>query len=101
MSRFAMFAKVVAKPGQRDDVLQNLVQASRVPMPGCEMYVVNVVPSEPDAVCVYEVWKSQAEHDASLQMDSVRAIVARTKPFVERFENVKLEAVGGRGLPNE
>ena len=98
MSRFAMFAKVIAKPGQCDTVLRSLLEASREPMPGCEMYVVNAVPSEPDAVCVYEVWKSQADHDASLQMDSVRTIVARTRPLVERFENVRLEAVGGKGL---
>jgi quinol monooxygenase YgiN len=95
-----MFAKVIAKPGQRDAVLQNLLAASREPMPGCKMYVVNVAASEPDAVFVYEVWDTQANHDASLAMDNVKAIVEKTKPLIAAFEGLRLEAVGGKGVAN-
>lgn len=98
LSSFAIFAKVVVKPGQRDAVLQVLLQASRLPMPGCDLYIVNVSASESDAIYVYEAWHSEADHDASLKMESVKALVLQARPMVERFENTKLKPVGGRGL---
>jgi quinol monooxygenase YgiN len=93
-----MFAKVIAKPGERERLLQLLLQASREPMPGCETYIVNVAPSEPNAVFVYEVWRNQADHDASLQIESVKALIGRARPLVESFEGVKMDALEGRGL---
>ena len=98
MSRFAMFAKVTATAGRRDELLEILIQASRVPMPGCEMYVVNTAPQEPNVVCVYEVWQSHADHDTSLSIPSVKALVAKAKPLVANFEGTKLDPVAGLGL---
>jgi quinol monooxygenase YgiN len=98
MNRFGMFAKVIAKPGQRNAVLEVLLAASRQPMPGCAIYIVNVSPSEPDAVYVYEVWQSQADHDASLKMEGVRALIEKTKPLVVGFEAVRLDVFGGKGI---
>jgi quinol monooxygenase YgiN len=98
MPRFGMFAKVIAKAGQRDAVLELLLAASRQPMPGCDMYTVNVSPSEPDAVYVYEVWQSQADHDASLKMEGVKALIEKTKPLIAGFEAVRLDVLGGKGL---
>ena len=101
MDRFGMYAKVVAKPGQRDALVENLLEASRLltPLAGCDLYIVNVAPSEPDAVWVTEVWRSEADHDDSLKMDSVRELIARTKPLVESFAPpIRLVPVGGKGL---
>lgn len=77
MSQVAMFAKVVAKSGQREALLKVLLQASRQPMPGCEIYIVNISSAEPDAVFVYELWRTEADHDASLKKDNVKALVAQ------------------------
>lgn len=71
MPTFAMFAKVTAQPGQRDAVAENLLAASRETMPGCEMYIVHAATTEPDVVYVYEVWRSEADHDASLKLETV------------------------------
>ena len=101
MDRFGMYAKVVAKPGQRDALVGNLLEAARLltPLAGCELYIVNVAPSEPDAVWVTEVWRSEADHDDSLKMDSVKELIARTKPLVESFPApIRLAPVGGKGL---
>lgn len=101
MDRFAMQAKVTAQPGQRDAVIERLLEASRLltPLPNCELYVINIVPSEPDAIWVFEAWRSEADHDASLTMDSIRALIARAKPLIAGFENIRLIPVGGKGLP--
>lgn len=50
-------------------------------MSGCEMYVVTLAPTNPNAVLAYEVWRSEAEHDASLQLQSVKALVLRSRPL--------------------
>jgi quinol monooxygenase YgiN len=101
MDRFGMQAKVTAKAGQRDAVLEHLLEASRLltSLPGCELYVVNIVPSEPDAIWVFEVWRTEADHDASLQMDAVKLLVGRAKPLIAGFESIRLVPVGGKGLP--
>ncbi|HET8827067.1 MAG TPA: antibiotic biosynthesis monooxygenase family protein, partial [Terriglobales bacterium] len=62
---------MTAKPVQRDALLQVLLEASRQPMSGCELYVVNLALTNPNAVFVYEVWRSEADHDASLQLERV------------------------------
>lgn len=98
--KFAMFAKVIAQPGQREALVEHLQEAARLltPLPGCRLYVINVSASEPDAVWVYEVWDSDADHDASLKLDSVKAIVARARSLVGGFESTRLRAVGGKGV---
>jgi quinol monooxygenase YgiN len=93
MSQSAMYGKVIAQPGQRDAVVELLLEASRLLMPlaGCYLYVVNVmvVPSEPDAVWVTEIWATQADHDASLQMDSLKELIVRARPFIAGLESVR------------
>jgi|SRR5581483_2058094 len=101
MERFAMYGKVIAKPGQRDALVQALLEAARLvgPLPGCELYIVNTVPTEPDTVWVTELWKSQADHDASVTLESVKSLIARTRPLIAGFDSIRLVPVGGKGLP--
>jgi quinol monooxygenase YgiN len=100
MDRFAMFAKVVAKAGQREALAEQLLEASHLlkSFAGCLLYVVNISPSELDTVWVYEAWRSEADHDASLKLDSIRGLIARTKPLVANFESQRLVPVGGKGF---
>jgi quinol monooxygenase YgiN len=101
VARFGMYGKVLAKPGQRDAIVDLLLEASRLltPLPGCLMYIVNTEPAEPDAVWVTEIWRSEADHDASLKMESVLAVIGKSKPLVAGFEGIRLIPVGGKGLP--
>ncbi len=104
VERFGMFAKVMAKPGQRDALVANLLEASRLvgALPGCDLYVVTTSAGEPDAVWVAEAWRSEADHDASLKLDSVRTVIARTRPLLaEGSEFIRVTPVGGKGLPSQ
>ena len=96
-----MYGKVLAKPGQRDAMVEILIESARLltPLPACLMYIVNVEPAEPGAVWVTELWRSEADHDASLKMESVMAVIAKSKPLVAGFEGIRLIPVGGKGLP--
>jgi quinol monooxygenase YgiN len=97
---YGLQGKMVAKAGQRDALLALLLEASRgEPMPGCRLYVVSEVPAEPDAIAITEVWDDKAAHDASLQLESVRALITRARPLIGGMgESLELRPVGGQGL---
>ena len=102
MERFAMCGKVMAKPGQRDRLAEHLLEAARLlaPLDTCELYIVNTVPAEPDALWVMEIWRSEADHDASLKMDSVRALIAKAMPLIAAGgSSIRMTPLGGKGLP--
>ena len=102
MERFGMYGKMMSKAGQRDALVEALLEASRLvsPLPGCELYIVGTIPTEPDAVSVMEIWRSEADHDASLKVDSVRALIAKARPLIAGGgDSVRLVPVGGKGLP--
>jgi quinol monooxygenase YgiN len=104
VSRYGLFGKLIAQPGQRDALAAVLLEAAAGmrDLPGCEVYIVGVSESEPDTLWVSEVWSSHEEHEASLTHDETRAAIARGRPLIagigERFEYTPL---GGKGLPAE
>lgn len=96
---YALQGKLVAAPGRRDALVALLREATAEPLPGCRLYVVCEVPSEPDAVAIFEVWDDQAAHDASLQLERVRSAIAKARPLIAGMgESVELRPVGGQGL---
>ncbi|HEV2012169.1 MAG TPA: antibiotic biosynthesis monooxygenase [Candidatus Limnocylindria bacterium] len=97
---YGLQGKMIAKSGQRDALLALLLGASRGdPMPGCRLYIVSEVPSEPDAIAITEVWDDRAAHVASLGLDRVRALIAKARPLIaEMGRPLELHPVGGQGL---
>ncbi len=99
--RFGLLAKVTAKSGQRDALAEYLLQAARLleSFDGCETYIVNLSSAEPDTIVVTEVWHSEADHDASLELESMKPLIAQARPLVAAFESTRLIPVGGKGIP--
>jgi quinol monooxygenase YgiN len=101
VTRFGLYVKFTARTGQRDVLIELLLEAAEGARdaPGCELYIVSMSPSEADTAWVTEVWSSQADHDASLSDEAARALIARALPLLagppERIETVP---VGGKGL---
>jgi quinol monooxygenase YgiN len=91
---------MMARPGQRDRLIELLLEAARSStMPGCRLYVVSEVPAEPDAISIIEAWDDKAAHDASLQLETVRAVIAKARALIAGMgESVELRPVGGQGL---
>lgn len=99
MDRYGMCGKIVAKEGQRDALLGILIEASRTPMKGCEVYIVCKSLTEADAIWVMEVWQSEADHEASFKLDSVKALITKARPImVGGAESIRMVPVGGKGL---
>ena len=99
--RFAMGGKLLAQAGQRDALVAILLEAARLlgEMPECELYIVNTIPDEPDAVWVTELWSSEEAHGKSLEREDVRALIQRAMPLIVGMaDQVRLTPVGGKGL---
>ena len=101
MSRFGLCGIMKAQAGQRDALLDVLLEAVEIvaDLPGCEVWIVNTMPDDPDALWITEVWRSEADHAASLTDEGVRALIARARPLLAGFgERFTLEPVAGKGL---
>ena len=103
MSGVGRYVKFTAQAGRGDEVAQLLLRAagSLRDTAGCELYVVNRSPSEPDVVWVTELWLSQEALDASLEQlksDEGKAQVAEVVSLLARPpELTELEPLGGVG----
>ena len=95
---FMLHGRLSARPGKRDDVLAILAEEeSSEPMPGCRLYVVAVDETDPDGVWVTEVWESEQAHRDSLELERVKARIARAMPLLdpEGFRQQRLDARAG------
>ena len=99
MSRVARYGKAIAREGRGGELADLLLAAADglAGDPGCELYLVNRQVGAPDVVWVTELWRSQADLDASLESlrgsDDVAAVMA----LVTDWELVELELLGGKG----
>jgi quinol monooxygenase YgiN len=93
-----LIGKMTAVAGKRDELLAILLEGT-ADMPGCLSYVIATEPGDPDAIWITEAWDSQASHQASLSLQSVRDAIARARPLIAGFgHRVVTTPVGGRGL---
>ena len=102
MSAYGCYVKFTARPGQRDALVQHLLRAAdgvRL-VAGCQLYLINTSPTEPESVWVTEVWRSQQEHDASLTIEGAKEAIQHVLPLLAGSpEKIDLLPVGGKGLP--
>ncbi|KUP25864.1 antibiotic biosynthesis monooxygenase [Paenibacillus sp. DMB5] len=100
MSKFGMYAKFTAKPGERDALAAILLEsaAAAEAVAECELYIINHAETEPDVLWVTEVWSSEEAHAASLALEATRAAIGRAMPLIAGVESTKIRPVGGKGL---
>lgn len=96
---YGLIGKMSATPGRRDALAAILLEGTES-MPGCLSYVIAADPTDPDGLWITEVWDSQAGHQASLALPSVKAAIAKGRPLIAGFSNrVETIPLGGQGLP--
>ena len=101
MDRVGRYVQLKAREGQRDVLVEHMFGVAQLlaDVPGCELYVINTSAADTDTVWVTEVWSSQAELDASLTLDSVKASVERVMSrLAGPPERIDILPVGGKGL---
>jgi quinol monooxygenase YgiN len=101
MSKFGMYNKFAAHSGKREQLLHQLMLAAALvdEAAGCELYVVNTSPTEPDVVWVTEIWDREEDHSASLSIEGVNELIQSTIPLLARPpEQILVVPVGGKGF---
>jgi len=100
MEKFAMYGKLIAHPGKRDELAGILLEAADMLSDNadCELYIVNVSDNDPNAVWVTELWSSAEAHAASLQGADTSELLQRGRKMIAGAEPLKLQPLGGKGL---
>jgi quinol monooxygenase YgiN len=99
VSRVARYGKAVAREGRGEELAALLLAAADElgADPGCELYLVNRQVGSPDVIWVTELWRSQADLDASIERIRGSDEVAAAMALVASFEVVELDLLGGKG----
>lgn len=97
----ARYGKATAREGHGEELAALLLEAADglADDPGCELYLVNRQASDPDIVWVTELWRTQADLDASIERIRGSDDVAKAMALVRDFEVVELDLLGGKGPP--
>jgi quinol monooxygenase YgiN len=101
MSKFGLFGKFIAKDGERDTLVDILLEAaeSMKDLDECEIYLVNIAEDESNSVYVYEVWRNENAHQASLSLEATQTLIKRAKPIITGMERIStLKTRGGKGI---
>ncbi|WP_409300040.1 putative quinol monooxygenase [Peribacillus sp. SCS-155] len=101
MNHFGLFGKFITKEGERDALVDILLRAaqSMQDLEDCEIYTVHVSPEESNSVFVYEVWKDESAHQASLLLEATQELIQSAKPLIAGMERIcTIKPIGGKGL---
>lgn len=82
--KYGLIGQFIAVEGKRNALAQILRDAS-VALPGCLSYVVALDTADENGIWVTEVWKSEAAHQASLSLPSVKDAIAQGRPLIADF----------------
>ncbi|MFP5072969.1 putative quinol monooxygenase [Pseudonocardia nantongensis] len=99
--RVGRYVRMVAVEGQGHELATALLRVAdgMAAQPGCQAYVVNAAPDEPDAVWVTEVWSDAAASDAALERDLGEAgLGAVLELLAQPPEYIEVTPLGGPGL---
>ena len=92
---FGLIGKMRAAAGKRDELIA-ILSAGTGAMPGCISYVIAEDVSDLDAIWITEVWASEENHKASLQLPEVKAAIAKGRPLIAGFDmSAKTRPVAG------
>jgi quinol monooxygenase YgiN len=101
-NNYFLHGKLTAKSGHRDELAAILIEASQLvsTAKGCKLYVIGKAESAPNDVYVTEIWESKEDHDNSLKLEGVRALIMKAMPLIDGqpTKGQELEIVGGTGI---
>ena len=101
MGKVGRYVQLKARKGQRDALVKHMLGVAQIlaDVPGCELYMINTSATDADAVWVTEVWSTQADLDASLTIEIVKASVGQVVTLLAGPpERIDILPLGGKGL---
>jgi quinol monooxygenase YgiN len=99
VAKVARYGRMTVQPGRGADAAALLLEAADELRSddGCELYLVNRQADDPDVIWVTELWRSQADLDASIARIRGSDRVAEVMALVANAEMVELDLLGGKG----
>jgi quinol monooxygenase YgiN len=99
VSQIARYGKATARSGHGQELSEILLGAAAelAGDPGCLLYLINRQADAPDVIWVTELWRSQADLDASLERIRGSSGVAAAMALVDDWQVIELEQLGGKG----
>ena len=99
MTQVSRYGKATAKAGKAGELAEILLAAAAEleDDPGCELYLINRQSDQPNTIWVTELWRSQADLDASLERIRGSDDVAAAMALVEDWQMIELDLLGGKG----
>jgi quinol monooxygenase YgiN len=100
MAKVAVWAKIPAAPGKRDDLAKALEVGLETAKgeAGTIYYILHTDPNDADALYMYELYESQDALNAHMGSDAFKALGPALAPFVGgRPELTFLGPIGGKG----
>jgi quinol monooxygenase YgiN len=95
--------KLIAKPDNRDKVVEILVESGKVfdDNPDCLLYLVTEADDDPNVIWVVDLWTNEESHTEALKAPALKPYVDEAIPLLEGMpEQIKVRAAGGKGLPD-
>jgi quinol monooxygenase YgiN len=97
---YGLIGAFQAHDGKRDELIAILMGGGLSAMPGCFSYIVAKDSTDTNKLWITEVWDSQASHQASLTLQSVRDAITKARPLIAGMtRTAETEPLGGVGLP--
>lgn len=100
MSKYAMFGKLTAHPGKREELAKMMLESNETlnDMEGCIYYILHSAEDDPDDLWITELWESQEAHAASLKNEKVTELIGRCRHLIAGASSVKVRPLGGKGF---
>ena len=102
MSKYGLHGQIRSREGCNEKLTDILLEASRLvaTVKGCRLYLVSKDNHDPNAVWVTEVWDSREDHDNSLKLENIKAIIMRAIPLIDGMpqKGQEFEVLGGPGI---
>jgi quinol monooxygenase YgiN len=97
---YGYMGSMKTQPGKRDEVVAILLGGlDGLRTAGCVQYTVAVSADDDITIWTSEVWGSEEQHDASLQLPEAKEAIARAMPMLTGdFTRVETTVLGGIGL---
>ncbi len=100
--KYGLHGKLVAKEGKGSELAGILIKASELvsTAKGCHLYMVSIDVLNDDEVWVTEIWETREDHENSLKIPEVRALISKAVPILEaqQTKGQKLKVLGGYGV---
>lgn len=102
MNKYLLHGKLTAKQGHREALASILIEASRLvaTAKGCRLYVIGFDHVDEHSVVITEIWDSEEDHDNSLKVDGVRALIMKAMPLLDGqpTKGQEIVVIGGTGI---